>query len=390
AAFCDLDLSTPIHDLARVIDAARRAPVVAIGSRDVAASTITRHEGIAREFLGRAYNRAVQVAVTPGILDTQCGAKAARTELWHRVLRRCNEQGFAWDVEVVAMSQQLGIAVQEVPIEWHHDQGSRVHVLRDGIAMLRALPRIRANIKSSVGARNMPGDDAHWWFRSKAAFVAWAVRRWRPGDGWLLDLGGGSGTVTFRVAWPPERTLIVDTSAELVSQAKFRLPLETMRADVTRLPLRRASASIVFLLDVIEHLEEPRRALVEARRVIAPDGLLIVNVPGHPRLWSASDEVLGHRRRYSAASLRSELDQGGFEVLFLSHIFSWLALPMWAVRRRRASNPRLGLDMTSPVFDRAALFLTRIVQAVVGRVSLPVGTSVFCVAKPRRAADRDA
>src|SRR5207302_1577338 len=146
---------------------------VAIGSRDVAASTITRHEGVAREFLGRAYNRAVQVAVAPGILDTQCGAKAARTELWHRVLPRCNEQGFAWDVEVVAMSQQLGIPVQEIAIEWHHDQGSRVHVLRDGIAMLRALPRIRANMRSSVRARHTPADDTHWWFRSKAAFVAW-------------------------------------------------------------------------------------------------------------------------------------------------------------------------------------------------------------------------
>src|SRR2546423_6551393 len=215
AAFCDLDLSTPPRDLARIVDAARRAPIVAIGSRDVATSTITRHEGVARELLGRAYNRAVQLSVAPGIIDTQCGAKAARTELWQRVLPWCNEEGFAWDVEIIGVAQQLGIPVQEIAIEWHHDDGSRVRVLRDGIAMLRALPRIRRNIRSADLVQGSPGEQQgaaatdsgvfdeqkaavlaglegpQWWLRSKGAFVAWALRRWRPPAGWLVDLGAG-------------------------------------------------------------------------------------------------------------------------------------------------------------------------------------------------------
>ncbi len=407
AAFCDLDLSTPPRDLARIIDAARRAPIVAIGSRDVAASKITRHEGVAREFLGRAYNRAVQLAVAPGILDTQCGAKAARTELWQRVLPSCKEQGFAWDVEVVGVALQLGIAVQEIAIEWHHDDGSRVHVLRDGIAMLRALPRIRANMRSAELARATTvqreravtassgvfdadnaavlaaADGAHWWFRSKAAFVAWALRRWRPPAGWLVDLGAGSGGVTALLGWPAERTLIVDGSGQLVAEAKRRYSFDVVQANVACLPFPSASAAVVCLLDVIEHLEEPRVALADARRAIAPAGLLIVNVPGHPRLWSASDDVLGHRRRYTASSLRAEVEGAGFDVLFLSHVFSWLVLPLWATRRRRVANPRLGLDMKSPVMDRAALFLTRLEQVLISRVSLRTGTSILCIATPR-------
>jgi dolichyl-phosphate beta-glucosyltransferase len=406
AAFCDLDLSTPARDLARIVDAARRAPIVAIGSRDVATSTITRHQGAAREFLGRAYNRAVQLAVAPGILDTQCGAKAARTELWHRVLPWCNEQGFAWDVEVIGIAQQLDIRVQEIAIEWHHDDGSRVHVLRDGIGMLRALPRIRARVRTAHGAQSTialddaraggstgvfdddnaavlaAADGAHWWFRSKAAFVAWVLRRWRPPPGWLLDLGAGSGGVTALLGWAPERTLIVEGNDRLVSEAKRRYSFDVVQADVTRLPLPDASASVVCLLDVIEHLEAPRAALTESRRAMAPGGLLIVNVPAHPRLWSSSDEVLGHKRRYTAAGLRAEIEASGFDVLFLSHIFSWLVLPLWATRGRREANPRLGLGMTSPAIDRAALFLTRIEQALVRRVPLPVGTSVLCVATP--------
>jgi hypothetical protein len=101
-------------------------------------------------------------------------------------------------------------------------------------------------------------------------------------------------------------------------------------------------------------------------------------------LWSASDEALAHRRRYTAAALRAEIEGSGFEVVFLSHVFSWLVLPLWATRSRRVANPRLGLDMKSPTMDRTALFLTRVEQAIVSRVPLPVGTSVLCVAKPRR------
>jgi SAM-dependent methyltransferase len=186
------------------------------------------------------------------------------------------------------------------------------------------------------------------------------------------------------LGWPPERTLLVDGSDRLVSEAKRRYSFDVLQADVARVPLADATASVVCLLDVIEHLEAPRVALAESRRAMRPDGLLIVNVPAHPRLWSTSDEVLGHQRRYTAAGLRAEIEASGFDVLFLSHIFSWLVLPLWATRGRRAANPRLGLGMTSPVIDRAALFLTRIEQALVRRVSLPVGTSILCVATPRR------
>jgi glycosyltransferase involved in cell wall biosynthesis len=152
AAFCDVDLATPLHDLGRIIDAATGAPILAIGSRDLATSTVTRHESSVRETLGRIYNRAVQFTVAPGIADTQCGAKAARTDVWKRILPHCRESGFAWDVEAVAVASALGIDVHEIGIEWCHQHGSRIRPVADGIAMARALPRIRRNLLA--GQRN--------------------------------------------------------------------------------------------------------------------------------------------------------------------------------------------------------------------------------------------
>ena len=412
AAFCDLDLSTPLAELARLVDAARQAPIVAIASRDLAASHITNHEGLPREFLGRAYNRAAQLIVAPGIVDTQCGAKAARTELWQRILPLCREEGFAWDVEVIAAAARLGVAVQEVAVEWHHDADSRVRVLRDGVSMLRALPRIRRNLRRATGVPAGTGahtpalaspaapasasgvfddenasalaavDGAHWWFRSKAAFVQWTFTRYGAPAGRLVDLGAGSGGVTAMLGWPPDMTLVVEGNAALAREAQRRYALTALQSDLSRIPLQDSTAAVVCLLDVIEHLESPRATLLEARRVLAPNGRLVVNVPGHPRLWSAADEALGHVRRYTRASLRAELEEAGFDVVFLSHVFSWLFLPVWARRRIHRGEPQLGLDVDSAIVDRAALLLTRIERAVVNRVPLPAGTSVLCVATP--------
>ncbi len=408
AGFCDLDLSTPLDQFDLVAAAARRAPVLAIGSRDLAASTLLRSESSVRETLGRLYNRLLQVTVTPGVVDTQCGAKVAATLVWHEILPWCREVGFAWDAEVVAVALALGIEVAEVAIEWRHDDRSRVRLTRDGAAMVRATPRIarraraasaarRARVEArqrdgvfdDVNARDLAASDRnHWWFRSKAAFVATALRRTSAGaphDGWLVDAGGGAGGVTALLGWHTHRVLVVEGNADLARQAHAVHGLHAARAEVAHVPLASGRATVVCLLDVIEHLHDPGAALREAVRLLRPDGRLVVNVPAHQWLWSPADEQLGHVRRYTRPALLSELAAAGFEPVLTTHVFSWLLAPVWLKRRVVSrSTAELGLDQTSPLVDRAAMVLTAVERTALGRLALPFGTSLLCVAVPRR------
>ncbi len=427
--FCDLDLSTPLDQLEQILGAARRAPVLAVGSRDLAASHLVRAEGPVREALGRGYNRLLQVTVTPGVVDTQCGAKAAAAPVWEAILPHCREAGFAWDAEVIAIATRLGIGVQEVPVAWRHDDRSKVRVGRDGLAMVWAIPRIWRSARDAARAADrtttppmpapapgpvvvgrridgesppdappeepgeifdrdnaeklMAADRDHWWFRSKAAFVSTALRRTggRRSGGWLVDAGAGSGGVTALLGWHPDRVVVIEGNGDLVAQARRAHGLAALQGNVDGLPVAAGSADVVCLLDVIEHLDDPVAALREAARALAPDGRLVVNVPAHQWLWSAADESLGHVRRYDRRLLRRHLAAAGLEPIVLSHVFSWLVLPVW-VKRRVASGgeAELGLDQTSVAIDRAAMVLTRIERALIGRASAPVGTSLLCVA----------
>ncbi len=400
AGFCDVDLSTGLDQLARIFEAATMSRVLAIGSRDVVDSQLVKRQGVVRELLGRGYNRAAQLALVPGISDTQCGAKIAGTDVWRELLPRCREKGFAWDVEVIALARRLGIVVQEIGVEWRHDDRSRVRLGRDGAAMLLALLRIWRNVRRVPPVREsrvqsasvfdeaqastlIESDTDHWWFRSKAAFVSSALRRHAAhrADAPLVDVGAGAGGTTSLLGLPPRQLVTVDGSEVLCRQARHRHALLTAVAMGEAVPFRDGAAGVVTLLDVIEHLDEPEEVLREARRVLADEGRLVVNVPAHAWLWSSADVYLGHRRRYTRPLLRRHLEASGFRVVWMSHVFSWLVVPVWLARRLQSDPERqLGLDRPSAVVEAAALVLTRLERALVRWCPLPLGTSILCVA----------
>jgi SAM-dependent methyltransferase len=199
----------------------------------------------------------------------------------------------------------------------------------------------------------------------------------------MVDLGGGSGEVTSLLGWDPDRTVVLDGNPALIGHARGKLGLSGIRGGVDHIPLSDRSLEAVCLLDVLEHLDDPVATLQEARRVLAPSGRLIVHVPAHPWLWSTSDEQLGHRRRYTRRLLTHELADAGFEAVILTHVFSWLVPIMWLLRRVvRPATPETGLDHTALWIDRLALVLTGIERHLIGRLSLPIGASVLCVARP--------
>lgn len=147
AGFCDVDLATPLDEIERLCLAATSAPVLVAASRDVVSTELVGRESDLRELLGKSYNRLLRLTVTPGIHDTQCGAKVAATAVWREVLPFCRENGFAWDVEALAVARRRGIAVWEMGVRWAHDPRSRVRPGRDGVAMIRAVPRIWQSVR---------------------------------------------------------------------------------------------------------------------------------------------------------------------------------------------------------------------------------------------------
>lgn len=224
-------------------------------------------------------------------------------------------------------------------------------------------------------------DTTHWWFRGKSEVVGAVLRRWAPAEGWLVDVGAGSGGVTSMIPWEGSRRLVVEGSSPLVQSAGGR-GLAATQGSVLSLPLRDRVASAVCLLDVIEHLPDPVAALEEARRVVSGDGVVVVSAPAHMWLWSATDVALGHHRRYTRRLLHTQVVAAGLEPLWISHAFCWCAAPVWLARKAcRGAEADLGISEASPALNRLADLLNRAERSVLGRTTVPIGTSVLAVAR---------
>ena len=50
---------------------------------------------------------------------------------------------FAWDVEILYLAQQRGLAIAEVPVLWFNSPESKVRVVRDAVQTLWDVLRIR-------------------------------------------------------------------------------------------------------------------------------------------------------------------------------------------------------------------------------------------------------
>lgn len=138
----DADLSTPIVELDRLVEALERCEV-AIGSRHVAGARVPVPQRPDRRVMGRAFNLLVQALVLPGLRDTQCGVKLFRRDAGLAVFERCQSDGFAFDVEALALARGLGYRVAEVPVEWRNSPDSRVRPLVDVPRMFLELLTIR-------------------------------------------------------------------------------------------------------------------------------------------------------------------------------------------------------------------------------------------------------
>jgi hypothetical protein len=189
--------------------------------------------------------------------------------------------------------------------------------------------------------------------------------------------------VTARLGWSPHRAIAIDSNPVLTQEARKRHALQVVQSELDCAPLASGSVNAVCVLDVFADDVDPHGILLEAKRLLSQGGHLIVNVPGHPWLWSTTDVALRNRRRYTRATLRSELEAAGFEVVWCSHVFSWLVLPVWLLRWGKSRAPRLGIEFEAPFIDRLALILGWIERMFLRFSTLPLGTSVLAIARQR-------
>jgi dolichyl-phosphate beta-glucosyltransferase len=152
--FADADGATPIQELERLEAAMKNGADLAIGSRTLASrdSRYRVQARLHRTLLGNLFNRIVRRLGIGDINDTQCGFKLFRKSVARDLFSVARIDGYGFDLELLYVAQRRGYRIAEVPINWTDQPGSKVRVLRDGLAMVREMLAVRRNYAQGLYA----------------------------------------------------------------------------------------------------------------------------------------------------------------------------------------------------------------------------------------------
>lgn len=141
--FLDVDLSTPISDLAILKPYSEQSDVV-IGSRALASSHVAKKQVWYRVILGRVGNVLIQSLLVPGIQDTQCGFKLFRNEAAKKLFSQLTIHRWGFDFEILYLAKKAGYAIKEVGVHWRDEDESKLK-FSDYFSTLFELVKIKWN-----------------------------------------------------------------------------------------------------------------------------------------------------------------------------------------------------------------------------------------------------
>ncbi len=154
----------------------------------------------------------------------------------------------------------------------------------------------------------------------------------------VLDLACGDGTITAIFRRHFKRVVGVDASSVHLAKARKLAPdVEFYECLIEELELVERFDS-VFMLNILEHVQDPVRVLQKAASFLRENGILIVQVPNASAInrkiavimstlknceeLSPFDiKVAGHRRSYTLKSLAKDIEKAGLHVTKTGGIF---------------------------------------------------------------------
>jgi len=230
-------------------------------------------------------------------------------------------------------------------------------------------------------------EGVQWWYagmrRIARALLSPHLASEGSGTRRILDAGCGTG-------WNLQDLSIfgdthgIDLSPLAVITTRLRGGRVT-QGNVLQLPYPASSFDVVTSFDVLYHawVKDDAQAVRELARVLRPGGLILVKTPALKILWGAHDEAVHSRHRYTRGELERLLQGAGLHLVRSTYANS-LLFPVLLSRRflDRVLN-RHGSDVAllPPPVERAFFGLLAIEAFLVRRLALPIGASVFALAR---------
>ncbi len=171
------------------------------------------------------------------------------------------------------------------------------------------------------------------WFNQRNELILHYLDKYQV-NGDLLDIGGGNGFQSKAIinANYPNKVILCEPGVKGCLNAKSRGVEFVYQGVFQDFPFEEYNIGNCGLFDVIEHIEDDLNFLNELYSKVKIGTKIFISVPANNYLWSETDEVSGHYRRYEKSDLDRIIKNTPFKLLDYSFYFSFYLIPLLLAR----------------------------------------------------------
>lgn len=168
-------------------------------------------------------------------------------------------------------------------------------------------------------------------YHSRYFHLVYALDALREISGKILDVGCGQGGITAVIKRQRDDLYLVGCDNDSGQLSEFRknyanLGIKLVRCDALNLPFKNGEFDAVLMIDVLEHLKDPEKAVREVSRVVKRGGVFHLVVPLEAELSTFDGLIrkffgknlkrkpIGHIHQFTLEKIMSLLGASGFKV----------------------------------------------------------------------------
>lgn len=165
------------------------------------------------------------------------------------------------------------------------------------------MPTLSARIAAAVKILRHTPFHPQWLLGSSRGTAKWVARY---SNGRVLDIGCADRWIQLHL---PGSCQYIGLDYPATGGQLYGAHPDVF-ADASRLPFQNESIDTVVMLEVLEHLRQPREALLEIARVVRREGRVLLSMPFLYPIHDAPHDY----QRYTPHGLKRELDYAGLSI----------------------------------------------------------------------------